>query len=920
MKIPRTPGASRRRYIGMAPARPVYSCLVDDGVSKAVDDLNELRRRFIDFFVERDHLAYPSASVKSDDPSLMFTAAGMVQFKPYFLGATPKFAGYEGVWHRVTTAQKCLRINDIENVGRTLRHHSFFEMLGNFSFGDYFKSEASRWAWEFATSKEWLGLDEDRLYVTVYQDDDEAFLIWRDEVGVPAERISRWDEDENFWPANAVTQGPNGPCGPCSEIFYDRGDSYGTPDEDGPNTGSGDRYVEFWNLVFTQFDRQEGGVLEPLPQKNIDTGLGFERLAALMMGQPDAYGTELFQPTIRRISRISGKPYEGPASLSHRVIADHVRAATFAITDGVLPANDGAGYVVKMLIRRAARHAYLLGLKDAVLHDLVDEVGVSMGGAYPEVLDGAERVKGVIETEEEQFRRTLESGIERVGNILSDLKGDELPGEVAFDLWQTYGFPLDLTQELAAERGVSVDRAGYEEAREAARRVSRGETGEKRLFTKQSDAFGAIAERAGETRFLGYESSRAETEVVGMVRDGAEVDVLREGDSATVVLAETPFYAEGGGQVGDVGKLEWEGGGALVSDTKRSSQGLFMHEVKVVRGRLAEGTSVTAVVDPAREQTRKHHTATHLLHAALRSVLGTHVTQAGSLVAPDRLRFDFTHAHALTAEQRESVEELVNRWIQEDLDVSWRVVPLSEAREAGAMMLFGEKYGAQVRMVSVGIEAPVSIELCGGTHVARTGSIGAFVITSEEAVSAGVRRVEARVGAAAVEYLAELRAREGRLAALLGVNPAQLEERVARLASDLRESHRETSRLRDKLAAALTSGASAAEVKEAGGYRYATFALEGLDAQGLRSAADRQLETTGADVVVLGSGALIVVKTSPGARERGADAGRLVRGIATRVGGGGGGKADMAQAGLKDPARLTEALAGVPDVLSQAGG
>ncbi|HZW98663.1 MAG TPA: alanine--tRNA ligase, partial [Trueperaceae bacterium] len=670
----------------------------------------------------------------------------------------------------------------------------------------------------------------------------------------------------------------------------------------------------------TQFDRQEGGVLEPLPQKNIDTGLGFERLAALMFGQRDAYGTELFQPTIRKVARLSGRPYEGPPSLSHRVIADHVRAATFAITDGVLPANDGAGYIVKMLIRRAARHAYLLGLHDAVLHDLVDEVGVSMGAAYPEVLDGAERVKGVIETEEEQFRRTLESGMERVGNILSDLKGDELPGDVAFDLWQTYGFPLDLTQELAAERGVGVDRAGYEAAREVARRASRGEAGEKRLFNKQSDAFGAIAARIGETRFLGYETTRAQTEVVGLVREGFEVDVLSEGESATVVLAETPFYAEGGGQVGDAGKLEWNGGAALVSDTKRSSQGLFLHEVRVVRGRLAQDESVTAVVDPAREQTRKHHTATHLLHAALRQVLGSHVTQAGSLVAPDRLRFDFTHSHALTPEQTAAVEELANRWIQQDLDVTWRVVPLAEAREAGAMMLFGEKYGTDVRMVSVGGAQPVSIELCGGTHVGRTGSIGAFVIISEEAVSAGVRRVEARVGAAAVDYLRELRARESRLAGALGVNPAQLEERVARLSNDLKESQREIGRLRDRLAAALTSAAPAAEVKEAGGYRYATFALEGLDAQGLRSAADRQLEATAADVVVLGSGPLIVVKTSPAARERGANAGRLVRDIATLVGGGGGGKADMAQAGLKDPARLTEALEGVPAVLGRAGG
>ncbi len=886
-------------------------------MTHGVKELNDLRRRFLEFFVERGHLAYPSASLKSDDPTLMFTSAGMVQFKPYFLGATPKFAGYEGVWHRVTTAQKCLRINDIENVGRTLRHHSFFEMLGNFSFGDYFKLEASRWAWEFATSKEWLGLDPDRLYVTVYEDDDEAHRIWRDEVGVPERRISRWGEDENFWPANAVTQGPNGPCGPCSEVFYDRGPDYGTPDEDGPNTGSGDRFVEFWNLVFTQFDRQDGGVLRPLPQKNIDTGLGFERLAAIMAGQPDAYGTELFQPTIRRVAELSGRPYEGTSSLSHRVIADHVRAVTFAITDGVLPANDGAGYVVKMLVRRAARHAWLLGLRDTVLHGLVDQVIAAMGEPYPEIVDGRDRVMGVIETEEEQFLRTLEAGIERVGNLLSELEGEVLPGDVAFDLWQTYGFPLDLTEELAAERGVAVDRAGYEAAREEARRASRGDVGERRLFTQGADALGAIAERAGETEFVGYEAFDAEATVVGIVREGREVDVLREGDSGVVVLDRTPFYAEGGGQVGDVGKLEWPGGGALVSGTSRSSHGLHLHEAKVVRGELTPGARVRAVVDPARDQTKKHHTATHLLHAALRSVLGTHVTQAGSLVAPDRLRFDFTHGHALTPAELAKVEELVNRWVQADLPVTWRVVPIAEARRQGAMMLFGEKYGENVRMVSVdGGERPVSVELCGGTHVDRTGSIGAFVITAEEAVSAGVRRVEARVGLAALEYLEELRARERRLAAALGVAPAQLEARVAKLAADLKEAQREAARLRDKLAAAQTSQAPAAEVREAGGFRFATFAFDGLDAQALRSAADRQLEATGADVVVVGSGPLIVAKTSAAARSRGADAGKLVRAVAGRVGGGGGGKPDLAQAGIKDPAKLAEALAAVPEVLA----
>jgi alanyl-tRNA synthetase len=915
---------------------------VSHDVSHDIEFIDDLRAKYLRFFASKRHLVYGSASLKSDDPTLMFTSAGMVQFKPYFLGATPKFAGVDGTWHRVTTAQKCLRINDIENVGRTLRHHSFFEMLGNFSFGDYFKSEASAWAWEFATSPEWLGLDPARLFVTIYEDDEEAFRVWTDEVGVPAERISRWGEDENFWPANAVSEGPNGPCGPCSEIFYDRGPAFGTDDEDGPNTGSGDRFIEFWNLVFTQYDRRDGGVLEPLPQQNIDTGLGFERLVAIMTGAPDAYGTELFQPTIRRVAEASGVPYQGPASVSHRVIADHLRAVTFAIADGVLPANDGAGYVVKMLARRASRHAWLLGLREPVLHTMVDAVVEAMGSAYPELVDGAERVEGILRTEEEQFLRTLEGGIQRVGALLDELDGDVLDGAVAFDLWQTYGFPLDLTQEMAGERGVTVDAAGYEAARERARMVSRGESTGKALFQGGQDAFGHIAERSGDTTFVGYGALEAEATVVGIVReagDGAsqeeagEVDGAAEGESATLVLDRTPFYAEGGGQVGDAGKLEWDGGAAVVTGTTRSRHGLHLHRARVVRGRLRAGQRVTARVDPARRETEKHHSATHLLHAALRSVLGSHVGQAGSLVAPDRLRFDFTHAQALTDEERKRVETLVNRWVQADVAVDWKVVPIAQARAAGAMMLFGEKYGNEVRMVTMG-ETPraasgsapepaaitreaVSVELCGGTHVDRTGRIGPFVITSEEAASAGVRRIEARVGEAALAHLHDLRERQQRLASLVGGTPAQLEERVAKLVADAKEAAREAARLRDRLAAAQTARAgSTATLHEAGGVRYATARLEGLDAAALRNAADTLLANSGADVVVVGSGATLVAKAAEAGRAKGVHAGNLARAVAQRAGGGGGGRPDMAQAGIKDEAQLQVALDAVGEVLA----
>jgi len=897
-------------------------------LSDGLDGINELRAKYLRFFEEKGHLAYPSASLKADDPTLMFTSAGMVPFKPYFLGATPKFAGVDGVHHRVTTAQKCLRINDIENVGRTLRHHSFFEMMGNFSFGDYFKREAALWAWEFMTAPEWLGLEPERLYVTIYQDDDEAFRVWTGDVGVPEERISRWGEDENFWPASAVSEGPNGPCGPCSEIFYDRGAEFGSADESGPNVGSGDRFIEVWNLVFTQFDRRDGGALEPLPQRNIDTGLGFERLAAVMTGLEDAYATELFQPTIRRVAALSGAPYRGVASVSHRVIADHLRAVTFAITDGVLPANDGPGYVVKMLLRRASRHAWLLGLREPVLHELVSEVVAAMGEPYPELVDGRERVAGIVRTEEEQFLRTLEAGMQRVAQVLDDLGGDTLDGATAFDLWQTHGFPLDLTREMAAERGVSVDGEGYEAAREAARAVSRGGREAGALFSGGPDVLGHVAERVEETEFVGYAQTSASAAVRAVLAGDEEVDALEEGDAGVVVLDRTPFYAEGGGQIGDSGKLEWHDGStgaAVVSATTRSSQGFVLHHARVVRGRLRRGQQLEARVDPGRHETEKHHSATHLLHAALRSVLGTHVAQAGSLVAPDRLRFDFSHGQALSPDEIQRVEELVNRWIQADFEVGWRVVPIAEARQAGAMMLFGEKYGHEVRMVTMGAgetstgqpgQAAVSIELCGGTHVGRTGEIGSFIVSSEEAVSAGVRRIEARVGMAAVRTSQEERRLVQRLGRSLGGAAGELEGRVQRLQAELKQAQRDASQLRDRLAAAQTAGAAATgELHDAGGFRYTTASLQGLDAAALRSAADALLGKSGADIVVVGSGSLLVAKVSGPARERGAHAGNLIRELAQRAGGGGGGRADMAQAGVKDPAALATALAAVPDVL-----
>jgi alanyl-tRNA synthetase len=903
-------------FIGVKGFKRYKLCVGFSGGNMSKVNINELRQKYLEFFKSKEHLIYPSSSLKSDDPTLMFTSAGMVQFKPYFLGAVPKFAGIEGTWPRVTTAQKCLRINDIENVGRTLRHHSFFEMMGNFSFGDYFKKEAAAWAWEFLTDKKWLGLDPAKLYVTIYNDDDEAFKVWNEGVGLPPEKISRWGESENFWPASAVSDGPNGPCGPCSEIFYDRGPEYGTADETGPNTGGGDRYIEIWNLVFTQFDRQDGGKLEPLPQQNIDTGLGFERLVAVMSGVEDAYASGLFQPTIQKVAALSGKKYEGVKSVSHRVIADHVRAVTFTINDGVLPANDGAGYIVKMLLRRASRHAYLLGLREPVLYKLVDQVIEAMGEQYPELTDGRERVQGIIRNEEELFLRTLESGIQRVGGLLENLNTKELSGDVAFDLWQTHGFPLDLTQDMARERGIEVDRKGYEAAREKAKELSRGDKSGAALFTATKDTLGKIVQQHGETTFLGYTRTDADVAVVAVLQNDDEATEASEGASVQVILNQTPFYAEGGGQVGDAGKLEWSGGYAVVSTTNKSKQGLFLHTAKVIRGTLKQGANVLARVDPSRLETQKHHSATHLLHAALRSVLGTHVGQAGSLVAPDRLRFDFSHGGAVTTEEIEKIETIVNRWIQADFVVNWKNVPIAEARKAGAMMLFGEKYGENVRMVTMGDDKEhVSIELCGGIHVDRTGEIGSFVVTTEESVSAGVRRIEALTGMAALHYTQTLRQNINSLAKQLTSKPEEVPARIDKLQSDLKAAQRESATLRDKLAAAQTSGGSSSEVKEANGFKYVVSSLEGLDANALRTAADNLLQKSGADIVVLASGTMLVTKVSKDAQGKGAHAGNLIKEIATRAGGGGGGRPDMAQAGVKDAGKLQDALGAVGEIV-----
>lgn len=883
-------------------------------------DPNEIRLKFLKFFESKKHLIYPSASLKSEDAGLLFSVAGMQQFKPYFQGAKPIFPGYEGEWPRVTTSQKCMRAggkdSDIENIGRTRRHHTFFEMLGNFSFGDYFKREAAAFAWELLTSKEWLGIDPNKLYITVFNDDDEAYDIWTKEIGIPEDHMSRWGEAENFWPANALKDERSGPCGPCSEIFYDRGSEYGSSDETGPNTGMGDRYIEIYNLVFTQFDLQEG-VLNPLPQKGIDTGMGLERLVTVVSGSKDAYATEMFQPSIRKIVEFTDKPYEDIKSVEHRIIADHIRSITFAITDGILPSNEGAGYVIKMLIRRASRQAYKLGVNEAMLYKLVAGVVESMSQAYPEIKEAQERIEGIIKNEEEQFLKTLESGIKRVEALLDELEGDTLSGDVAFKLWETHGFPYEITLDMAEERGKTVDETGYKAAQAKHSELSGSGRAQDAMAAETNAALDELLAKHGETKFLGYNETSSQAKVLGILNNKELIETAAEGQRVQLILDQTPFYAEGGGQIGDSGKLEYAGGAVVVSSTVKSPQGLFVHNAKVLRGRLKSGEMAQAVVDPSRLETQKHHSATHLLHEALRTVLGKHVAQAGSSVTPERLRFDFSHTQSMTEEEITKVETLVNRWIQADFEVNWIETSIAKAREAGAMMLFGEKYGERVRMVSMGNEAKtISAELCGGTHVSRTGEIGSLLITLEESVSSGIRRIEAVTGMAATQHVQQLKASTNSVARQLGVNPEGLAERIAKLQDDLKAGQKENATLRDKLAAAQTSGGASLELKEASGYSYVTSILEGLDSAALRNAADTMLNKSKADIVVLASGNLLVTKASKDGQAKGAHAGNIIRELAKRAGGGGGGKPDMAQAGIKDLSKLKEAFEAMADILA----
>jgi alanyl-tRNA synthetase len=874
---------------------------------------NDIRAAFLDYFARNGHQVVESSPlVPRNDPTLMFTNAGMVQFKNLFTGQEKR------PYVRATTAQKCVRAggkhNDLDNVGYTARHHTFFEMLGNFSFGDYFKEKAIPYAWELVTRD--YGLPKDRLLVTVYAEDDDAAAIWKKVTGFADERIIRIPTDANFW-----RMGETGPCGPCSEIFFDHGPAIpggppGSPDEDG------DRFVEVWNLVFMQFEEGPPGTRVPLPRPSIDTGMGLERIAAILQGKHDNYDIDIFRALILASAEATGQDPDGPFRVSHRVVADHLRSVAFLIADGVLPSNEGRGYVLRRIMRRAMRHIHLMGAREPVMYRLVPALVRQMGAAYPE-LGRAEAL--IIETlllEETRFRQTLERGLHLLTEETARL-GDRqpLPGTVAFRLYDTFGFPLDLTQDALREEGRDVDLAGFEAAMEEQRTRARaawagsGEAATERVWFE-------LKQKIGASEFLGYSTETAEAEILALVVDGAPVEKAGAGSDVAVVLNQTPFYGESGGQVGDTGMITGADGlRIVVTDTQKRLGDLFVHLGRIEAGEARVGTPILAEVDHARRASiRAHHSATHLLHEALRQRLGTHVTQKGSLNAPDRLRFDVSQPRPMTADDIAWVEAEVNARIRENSEVTTRLMTPDTAVEMGAMALFGEKYGEEVRVVAMGRgegnKAAWSIELCGGTHVRRTGDIGYFKILSESAVAAGVRRIEAVTGAYAEAVVAETQRRLNEAAGLLRASPADVPERVAAVLDERRKQDRQISDLQRKLA----TGGSAAGVEEVNGVKLAARNLGEVPARDLKGLADAIGRQIGSGVVALVSTAegkaSIVVGVSPDLTKR-FNAVELVRAASAAVGGkGGGGRPDMAQAGGPDGGQADAALAAVRGALA----
>jgi len=865
---------------------------------------DEIREKFLKFFEQRGHVIVPSDSlVPTNDPTLLFTGAGMNQFKDMFLGkgAMP--------YRRAASAQKCLRTADIENVGRTFGHLTFFEMLGNFSFGDYFKKEAITWGWEFVTQH--MGLPPERLVATVYEKDDESYEIWRNAVGLPPEKIRRFDAKENFWPANCPAEGPNGVCGPCSEIHYDNGEEAGCGRPDcGPACKCG-RFVEVWNLVFTQFERKDGGVLDPLPQKNIDTGLGLERAAAILQGKKYVLETDIFQPLLAHASKALGVEYQegSPGGAKIRRIVEHARAVTFCIGDGVLPGNEGRAYVVRRLIRRAVADAWNFGLREPLIHELVPLLVNTMGHVYPEIAERRENIAKIIKGEEERFIDTIEQGWRELQKRINKLKASGaklMPGEEAFFLADTLGFPLEFTESILKEHGLAVDRERFEAEMERQRSRSKaGSVIADSIF--DGGPLSKVKDFAPETEFTGYETLNGDAAVLAVIRDADLVDSV-EGGKATLILDRTPFYGEAGGQVGDTGTVEADGLEARITDTKKV-EGYILHEVEIVKGRVSKGQAVTARVDADRRNAiRRNHTVTHILHHALRSVLGKHVEQSGSLVAPDRLRFDFTHFSALEPEQLEKAARMVNQLIMRDDPVRTDEMSLKEARAAGAIALFGEKYGETVRVVKIG---DYSMECCGGTHVERTGQIGFFKILSEQSVAAGIRRIEAVTGTAALDIVTERDRLLRGVSEFLKTPPDGILGRLHELSRELKDARKEIERLRKGEARETLADvfAAADDVK---GTKVVARVMQDTSVDGLRSMADALRKTAPSVAVVLGTVTkgkpVIITALTRDLVERGLHAGEICGEAARKMGGGGGGKPHMAQAGGRNAEALGDAV------------
>ncbi len=853
---------------------------------------NELRQAFLDYFHDHGHEVVASSPlVPGNDPTLLFTNAGMVQFKDVFLGDDKRS------YTTAATSQRCVRAggkhNDLENVGYTARHHTFFEMLGNFSFGDYFKREAIQYAWEFLTGT--LGLPAERLWVTVFEDDDEAADIWLNEMKVDPSRFSRLGAKDNFW-----AMGDTGPCGPCSEIFFDHGEDVpggppGSPDEDG------DRYVEVWNLVFMQFDRSADGTMKPLPKPSVDTGMGLERIAAVMQQVHSNYQIDLFANLIQATADVLGVKNDGSSSLN--VIADHIRACSFLIVDGVLPGNEGRGYVLRRIIRRAIRHGKKLGTDGLFFHKLVAPLVQEMGGAYPELAKSQAHVEKVLAKEEKRFAETLDQGMEILEAAIAELDGKELPGDVVFKLYDTYGFPVDLTADVARERGLSIDQAGFESAMQAQKDKA-----------KAASKFGAAGDDSlktdAKTEFLGYKGTEGSSQIVALFKDGVAVDALADGDEGAVVLAATPFYAESGGQIGDKGILVEDGKLFRVDDTQKSGDA-NVHFGTVEQGTLKVGDSIEAVVDAERRQAiRLNHTATHLMHAALRNVLGDHVTQKGSLVAPERLRFDFSHYEGVTPEQLQEIEDLVNAEIRKNVAADTNLMTYDDAIASGAMALFGEKYGDKVRVLRLG---DFSVELCGGTHVERTGDIGVFKITHEGGVASGVRRIEAVTGAGAMEWIDANQRTLGDLAGMLRSTPDQAAAKVEQLLKRTKDLEKELAAAKQALVTGQATDHADA-VEEIGGIKVLATRMDGADAKTLRDAVDKFKDKLQNAIVVLGSVDDGKVRLAAGVTKNNTDkvrAGDLIKPVAEQVGGKGGGRPDFAQAGGTDPSKLDQALKSV---------